>query len=163
MLKRGDESFLKDAFKKVSLVTATVIAGFFLSAVLVEWIKSSHAPFQGFANYEWVPRLNTFLYLMTMFNILVIRYAVMRIYIAPGPGPDDFKAVVRRLYRADIAAMLLSGLPCIYGLVLFLLAGDHVDFYLLFALTVIYGTIYFPRYTKWVSIVEEKEINIKAV
>ncbi len=154
MLKRGDESFLKDAFNKVLQVTAVVIAGFFLSAALVEWIKSSHAPFQGFANYSWVPRLNTFLYLMTMFNILVIRYAVMRIYIAP--GPDDLKTVVRRLVRADIAAMLLSGLPCIYGLVLFLLAGDHVDFYLLFALTVIYGTIYFPRYTKWVSIVEEK-------
>ncbi len=154
MLKTGSESLLKDAFNKVLLVTAVVTAGLFLSAALVEWMKSSYAPFHGFANYEWIPRLNTFLYLMTMFNILVIRYAVMRIYIAP--GPDDLKTIVRRLARADIASMLLSGLPCIYGLVLFLLAGDHVDFYLLFGLSVIYGTIYFPRYKKWVATIEEK-------
>lgn len=154
MLKTGSESLLKDAFKKVSQVTAAVTAGLFSIAALVEWIKSSYDPFQGFANYEWVPKLNTFLYLMTMFNILVIRYAVMRIYIAP--GPDDLKTIVRRLTRADIASMLLSGLPCIYGLVLFLLAGDHVDFYLLFGLSVIYGMIYFPRYKKWVATIEEK-------
>jgi hypothetical protein len=52
--------------------------------------------------------------------------------------------------------MLTSGLPCLYGLALFLLTGDLVDFYLIFGLSIIYCMIFFPRYKNWVSVVEEK-------
>jgi hypothetical protein len=106
------------------------------------------------AHYEWIKGVRNFLYLMAMFNILIIRYVVMRIYIAP--GDVDFGEVVERLYRAGIVSMLISGLPCVYGLVLFLLAGDIVDFYLLFGLSVIYCMIYFPRFSSWVSTAQEK-------
>lgn len=91
---------------------------------------------------------------MAMFNILLIRYVIMRIYIAP--GHIDFEAVVERLSRAGTVSMLISGLPSAYGLVLFLVAGDLVDFYLLFGLSVIYCMIYFPRFSSWVSTAQEK-------
>lgn len=77
----------------------------------------------------------------------------MRIYIAP--GPDNFETVLRRLSNAGVASMLISELPCFYGLVLFLLTGDLIDFYLLFGLSVIYSMMYLPRYKNWVSLIEE--------
>ncbi len=144
---------LREAFNRVLRITAAIIAGVFILTAVVEWIRSAYAPFHGFADYEWFPRLSAFLYLMAMFNLLLIRYVVMRIYIAS--GPDNFEMVVNRLYRAGIASMLVSVLPCFYGLVLFLLAGDPVDFYMLFGLSVIYCMIYFPRYKAWVSLAEE--------
>ncbi len=153
MRRSKDVSLLKETFNKVLLITAAIIASLFISAALVEWIRSAYAPFHGVAYYNWFPKLKNFLYLMAMFNILLIRYVVMRIYIAP--GTDNFETIVKRLSKADISSMLISELPCFYGLVLFLLGGDLIDFYMLFGLSIIYCTIYFPRYNKWVSIIEE--------
>ena len=144
---------LLEAFNRVLRITAAIVVSLFICAAVVEWVRNAYAPFNGFVNYGWVPRLRTFLYLMAMFNILLIRYVVMRIYIAP--GADGFETIVKRLSRAGIASMLISELPCFYGLLLFLSAGDPVDFYLLFGLSVIYGMIYFPRYKAWVSLAEE--------
>ncbi|HDH04634.1 MAG TPA: hypothetical protein ENH01_02825 [Nitrospirae bacterium] len=144
---------LQEAFNRVLRITAAIVASLFICAAVVEWARNAYAPFNGFVNYAGIPRLRAFLYLMAMFNILLIRYIVMRIYIAP--GANDFETIVKRLSRAGIASMLVSGLPCLYGLLLFLLAGDPVDFYLLFGLSAIYGMIYFPRYKSWVSLAEE--------
>ncbi|HDH11788.1 MAG TPA: hypothetical protein ENG83_06280 [Nitrospirae bacterium] len=144
---------LREAFNRVLRINAAIVASLFICAAIVEWARSAYVPFNGFVDYEWLPRLRTFLYLMAMFNLLLIRYVVMRIYIAP--GPPGFGTIVKRLSKAGIASMLASGLPCFYGLLLFLSAGDPVDFYLLFGLSVIYGMIYFPRYKSWVSLAEE--------
>ncbi|MEC4676988.1 MAG: hypothetical protein VST72_08765 [Nitrospirota bacterium] len=152
---RVQASLLKTAFHRVLLLTAAIIAGLFVCAAAVEWIRSAYLNFSGFADYTWFPKLKTFLYLMTMFNVMIVRYAVMRIYIAP--GPDDFGTIVGRLAKADVVSMIICGLPCLYGLILFLLSGDLVDFYLLFGLSIIYYMIYFPRYKKWVSIIEDNE------
>lgn len=147
---------LREAYNRTLRITAAVIAGLFVLAAIAEWVKSTYAPFQGLAAHqEWIQGARNFLYLMAMFNILLIRYVVMRIYIAP--GDIDFRAVIDRLSRSGTASLLISGLPCVYGLVLFLMAGDLVDFYLLFGLSLIYCMIYFPRYKSWISLVEEKE------
>ena len=124
-------------------------------AAIDEWVRSAYAPFNGLApHHQWIQGARNFLYIMTMINILLIRYVVMRIYISP--GDIDFTSIVKRLSKAGIASMLTSGLPCLYGLVLYLLSGDLVDFYLLFGFSIIYSMIFFPRYKNWVSIVEEK-------
>ena len=157
-----EEIKLREAFNRVMRISAAIIASLFILAAVAEWVRSAYAPFHGFAShYEWIRGARNFLYLTAMFNILLIRYVVMRIYIAP--GHIDFRAVYERLTNAGIVSMLISGLPCVYGLVLFLIAGDLVDFYLLFGLSVIYCTIYFPRYKNWVSIMEEKEEKGEAV
>ena len=145
---------LRSSFNRVLAMSVAVISSFFVCAVVIEVMRNAYAPFHGVADFKWMPNLRTFLYLMAMFNILVVRYVVMRIYVAP--GPDNFETIVKRLSKAGIASMLTSELPCFYGLGLFLLAGDPVDFYLLFGLSVIYGMIYFPRYKNWVSLIEEK-------
>ena len=134
-------------------MTSAVIASLLICVTVVEWIRSSHTDFHGLANYKWIPALRNFFYLMAMFNILLIRYVIMRIYIAP--GLNNFEMITKRLFNANIASMLISELPCFYGLVLFLLASDPIDFYLLFALSVIYCIIYFPRFKNWISLVEE--------
>lgn len=147
---------MREAFNRVVRMTAAIIAGLFILAAIAEIVRSVYAPFNGFAaNVKWVPGLRNFFYLMAMFNILLIRYIIMRIYIAAGDITDE--TIVKRLSKADIASMLISQLPCLYGLVLFLMAGDLIDFYLLFGFSVIYSMIYFPRYKKWVSIMEEQE------
>jgi len=156
LTNRTEDIQMREAFNRVVRISAAIIAGLFVLAAIAEGVRSAYAPFNGFAaNAKWVPGLRNFLYLMTMFNILLIRYVIMRIYIAS--GHINTATIVTRLFKADVASMLISELPCLYGLVLFLMAGDLIDFYLLFGFSVIYSTIYFPRYKKWVSIMEEKE------
>jgi len=144
---------LRETFNRVLKMTSAVIASLFICAAVVEWIRSANSDFHGLANYKWVPALRNFFYLMAMFNILLIRYVIMKIYIAP--GPNNFEMIIKRLFNANIVSMLISELPCFYGLILFLLASDPIDFYLLFGLSIIYCTIYFPRYKNWVSLLEE--------
>ncbi len=148
-----DQSLLKERFNRAALTAAATIGALFVCAAAVEWIRSAYAPFRGFADYEWFPRLQTLLYLLGMFNILLIKYVVMRIYSAPGTA--DLGTIVRRLSHADSASMLISGLPGLYGLILFLFAGDLIDFYMLFGLSIIYCMIYLPRYKKWISVIKE--------
>jgi hypothetical protein len=148
-----EAGFLRAVFKRVLLFSAAVITIIFACALAVEWIRSTYTPFHGFIHFRWYPQLQTFLYLMAMFNILIIRYVIMRIHLTK--DYNDFLDFVRSLSKADFFAMLISGLPCFYGLLLFLLKGDVVDFYLLFGLSNIYLLIYFPRYKNWVSIIEQ--------
>jgi hypothetical protein len=103
--------------------------------------------------FKYLQGIKNFLYLMAMFNILVIRYVVMRIYIAP--GACDLPSIAGKLSTAGIFSVLISGLPCLYGLILFLLTGDAVDFYLLFGLSLIYFIMYFPRYKNWIATAED--------
>ena len=140
-------------FNRALRVSAATIAFLFICAAIVEWTKSICSASHCFTDYEWIQGLRNFLYIMAMFNILLARYVIMQIYSAAGHIDD--RAIIRRLSRADIASMLISGLPCIYGLSLFMIAGDHVDFYLLFGLSMIYVAIFFPRTKKWITILEE--------
>jgi len=134
----------------VSAVTAVVLVNF---AGLVLLIKDTYVPIDGLTQSKYLQGIKNFLYLMAMFNILIIRYVVMRIYIAP--GPCDLRSIAGRLATAGISSVLISGLPCLYGMLLFLLTGDVVDFYLLFGLSLIYFMMYFPRYKNWISTAEE--------
>jgi len=126
---------------------------FLVCAGIVSVMKETYVPVDGLAGAAWLQGAKNFFYLMAMFNILVIRYVVMRIYIAP--GACDIPSIARRLATAGIASVLVSCLPCIYGLILFILTGDTVDFYLLFGLSLIYFMMYFPRYGNWVSTTED--------
>ncbi len=144
---------LRNEFRKTRLVSGAVALVFMVCVGAVSVIKDAYVPVEGFAQAGWAQGIKNFLYLMAMFNILVIRYVVMRIYIAP--GTRDLPSVARRLTTAGIASVVLSGLPCIYGMILFLLTGDAVDFYLLFGLSLIYFMMYFPRYGNWVSTTED--------
>ena len=150
-----EEIKLQEALNRVLRISAAILAGLFVLAAIAEWVRSAYAPFHGLApDHKWIQGVKNFVYLMAMFNILLVRYVIMRIYIAP--GEVNFSLIVNRLSKAGIASMLTSGLPCLYGLALFLLTGDLVDFYLIFGLSIIYCMIFFPRYKNWVSVVEEK-------
>jgi hypothetical protein len=48
-------------------------------------------------------------------------------------------------------------MSAVYGLVLFLIQGDTTDFYLFLMISLIYFTIYFPKYEKWEEWVRERE------
>ncbi len=154
-MNKQEERELQAAYNTVLRFTAAIIAGIFILAGIAEWVRITYAPFQGIAaHYKWMPGIRNYFYLMAMFNILIIRYIIMRIYIAP--GEINFRTITGRLSRAAIASMCTSQLPCVYGLALFIMAGDLIDFYLLFGLSIIYSAIYFPRYKNWVSLIEEK-------
>ena len=144
---------MRKEFRKALMASAGSAVFFLICAGLVLWIKDTYVPFDGLTQSRYLQGIKNFLYLMAMFNILVIRYVVMRIYVAP--GPCDLPSIARKLSIAGISSVLISGLPCIYGLLLFLLTGDAVDFYLLFGLSLIYFMMYFPRYENWISTAED--------
>ena len=61
----------------------------------------------------------------------------------------SLQETVSRLLNASIVTNALCELVAIYGLVLFFLAKDPLDFYIFMVLSFMYFVFYFPGYAQW--------------
>jgi hypothetical protein len=56
---------------------------------------------------------------------------------------------VERLFQAAVVTFALSESVAIFGLVLFLLSGKAMDFYLFMFLSLFYFWFFYPKYQDW--------------
>ena len=56
---------------------------------------------------------------------------------------------VERLFQAAVVTFALSESVAIYGLVLFLMSGNAMNFYLFMFLSLFYFWFFYPKYQDW--------------
>ena len=64
-------------------------------------------------------------------------------------APGARGSVLARLRTGAVTAAALAEAPAVLGLVLFLLGGRRVDFYLLAGWSLLLQWFHFPRYERW--------------
>jgi hypothetical protein len=64
----------------------------------------------------------------------------------PGDSPDRR---AQKLLQASILTSVLSEVPALLGVVLFLVAGFYRDFYILLIVSLFLMFMFFPRYRNW--------------
>jgi hypothetical protein len=64
----------------------------------------------------------------------------------PGDSPDR---LAQKLLQASILTSVLSEVPALLGVVLFLVAGFYRDFYILLIVSLFLMFMFFPRYRNW--------------
>ncbi len=136
-----DDAKLKIQYLKVNFIGLALIGSVFLYAGVVEVLKRAMAPFAGFAG-------------LPVAQVLTLKYVFMALAIG------DFFLIkfiqkilgaksVQQLRIAAIVTFALSEAVALLGLVLFLLAGNAMDFYTFMFLSLFYFWLFFPKYQDW--------------
>lgn len=132
---------LKQRYLIINFIGLAMIASVFLYAVIVEVFKRYYEPFTGFADLppHLADMIKYVLLAVALVFFLLIRVLQNRL-AALSP---------RLLPSIAIMSFALSEAVAVFGLMLFLLTGNSLDFYLFFAVSLFLFYIYFPRYNEW--------------
>jgi len=131
----------------VSLVGASILVSLFLYLGVEEFIRARFRPFQGFLAVTDVQRLRYALFALAVVAVILVR--VLRQVILRRASSEDGKAALHRLQKASLLSLVLSEVPAVAGLVLFLIRGQNVDFYVLLGISIVLVFMYFPRRSAW--------------
>jgi F0F1-type ATP synthase membrane subunit c/vacuolar-type H+-ATPase subunit K len=133
----------------IQLILCVGIYGYVL-----ETIRTVYAPFTGFFPVPRLDLLRIVLAAMAVANLVVIRIIVPKLLAAQASGPEILgmpraSAVVKKLFTVSVVALAMCEAIAIYGLVLFLIAGNRADFYSFAAFSLLAFAIHFPRRSQW--------------
>jgi hypothetical protein len=137
---------LKTRYLAVNFIGLAMIASVFVYAGVVEWIKWQWAPFAGF--FQLAPSQAALLkYIFLAFA--AVQYGVIKLVqrIVPARSVDN-------LPQAAIITLALCESVAVLGLVLFLLGGQALDFYIFMLISLSFFYLFYPKYDDW-----EKRVN----
>jgi hypothetical protein len=138
---------LKSRYLAVNFIGLVLIAAVFVYAGVVEVIKWQWSPFTGFANLSpQTARLLKYIFLALAAAQFVVIKVVQKII------PARSKA---NLSQAAIITFALCESVAVLGLVLFLLIGNPLDFYIFMVISLGYFYLFFPKYEQWENLVAE--------
>jgi hypothetical protein len=135
------------ALRPATWVSAAVGASLLIYLVLVEVLKATPKPFQGFASVGNMQPVRYAVYGAGAAVILLI--LLLRPRLFNRRAGEDLATAVLRLQRASILTVVLSEVPAMLGLILFLIGGNAADFYRLLAVSLVLIFIHFPRRGAW--------------
>lgn len=139
---------LKARYLVANFIGLAMIASVFGYAVVVEVLRRVLDPFTGFGHFT--PQFSE-----TLRHVLLGIAGVIYFVIMFGQ-----RRIVARnrefLPAATFFAYALAELVAVFGLMLFLLTGKPIDFYVFFAVSLLYFWVYFPKYSTWEAILGEE-------
>jgi hypothetical protein len=140
---------LKSRYLAVNFIGLAMIAAVFVYAGVVELIKWQWAPFAGFA--QLTPQTASLLKYIFL-AAAAAQYGVIKVVQKVIPAKS-----VDHLPQAAIITFALCEAVAVLGLVLFLLAGNGLDFYVLMVLSLGFFYLFYPKYEHW-----EQTVNAAA-
>jgi hypothetical protein len=142
-----DDQLLKMQYLKANFVGLALIGSVFLYAGLVEVLKRTAAPFAGIAALTpaQAQMLKYVFVALAFANFFLIKF-LQKILGARS---------VQQLMQANIVTFALCEAVALFGLILFLLAGNAMDFYTFMFLSLFYFWFFFPKYTSWEQVLQE--------
>lgn len=144
---------LKKAYRIVVIIGIAIVVSVFAYAVVVEYIKATQKPFKGFAPFPEVEILRYLFFGLAAMQFFLIRF-IRGFILSKKDMTAQFtqgkpSVSIQQLFVSSIITFALCEAVAIYGLVLFFIAGNFIDFYIFLIISLIYFAIYFPRYSQW--------------
>ena len=138
---------LQRHLKTVSFIAVSIIASLLAYFGIAEFIRARFRPFHGFMAVADLRFLRYAVFGLAIVTIILVR--VLRPILLRKSPHDDDKTSLHRFQRATLVTLVLSEVPGILGLVLFLLGGLNIDFYFLLFASLLLVFMYFPRRSGW--------------
>ena len=145
---------LKKAYRIALAVGAFTIVSFILFAYIVHFFNNWHSPFNGL-----FPLVNgdTLKYVLLGASVVVsllirlLRYLLPsgRISIHVPTRMNIFSDAVQRLFFTSIITFMLCILVAFFGLAVFLVSGNPLDFYIFLVLSLVLLATNFPGHRDW--------------
>lgn len=132
---------LKSRYLAVNFIGLAMIAAIFVYAGLVEVIKWHWAPFHGFAK---LPVQTESLLRYIFLGLAGVQYLVIKAVpkLVRVETPEH-------LAQAAIITFALCESVALLGLVLFLLCGTPLNFYLFMVISLGFFYLFYPKYEEW--------------
>ncbi|HLD48216.1 MAG TPA: hypothetical protein VJA64_10350 [Desulfobaccales bacterium] len=132
---------LKARYLVINFIGLAMIASVFVYAGVVEVIKWRMSPFAGFATLD--PQ-----------TVAIIKYAFLALAAAQFGIIKALQKIlptrsVENLSLSAIITFALCESVAVLGLVLFLLAGQGMDFYIFMVISLGFFYLFFPKYEQW--------------
>ncbi|MDH7492781.1 MAG: hypothetical protein QHH44_02760 [Candidatus Saccharicenans sp.] len=141
---------IKRTHRIAALIGFSIFGAMVLYLVLVELIRSRMAPFYGLYPIDDLPTIRNLRYLfygLAAASVLLARILQsLLLKKKPGDTPED---LLNKLHRTSLIMVIMSELPALFGLILFLIRGLYRDFYILLGISVVVLFIFFPRRRAW--------------
>lgn len=144
------QEIIKRTHRIAALVGYSVFGAMILYLVLVELIKAKMSPFRGLYPIDDVRTIMNLRYMFyglstaSVLSARILQSILLR--KKPGDRPED---LLNKVHRTSLITVIMSEMPALFGLVLFLIRGLHQDFYILLGASVFVLFIFFPRYRDW--------------
>jgi len=139
---------LKKRYLAVNFIGLTMIASIFVYAAVVEVLKRTLAPFPGFASLDAAQlQILKYLFAALAFGHFIIIKVIRKFLASRG---------VAFLPQAAIITFALCESVGVMGLILFLLQGNPLDFYVFMLLSLFYFWLYFPKFRDWEAQLESQ-------
>jgi hypothetical protein len=142
---------LKARYLAVNFIGLAMIASVFVYAGVVEVIKWRWAPFAGFARLE---PASVSLLKYVFLALAAAQYGIIKAIQKIIPAKS-----VANLPQAAIITFALCESVALLGLVLFLLAGNSLDFYVFMVISLGFFYLFFPKYEQWEQLVRSQNSN----
>jgi hypothetical protein len=127
----GVPADLAPGCRRAQLIGFALVASIFVDGVIVQFIRSTRAPFSGFVPDAPVDTLRMVFVVLAVADVVLIRFMRSQILSAPTRGARPSTSageITRPLSTASIASLAIGLSIAIYGLVLFLICGRPLDF-----------------------------------
>jgi hypothetical protein len=132
---------LKARYLAINFIGLAMIASVFVYAGVVELIKWKLAPFAGFATLDpGTVALIKYVFLA----LAAAQYGIIKALQKILPTRS-----VENLSMAAIITFALCESVAVLGLVLFLLGGQGMDFYIFMVISLGFFYLFFPKYEQW--------------
>jgi hypothetical protein len=132
---------LKSRYLAINFIGLAMIASVFIYAGVVELIKWQMAPFAGFATLD--PQMVA-LIKYTFLALAAAQFGIIKALQKILPTRS-----VENLSLAAIITFTLCESVAVLGLLLFLLAGQALDFYIFMVISLGFFYLFFPKYEQW--------------
>jgi F0F1-type ATP synthase membrane subunit c/vacuolar-type H+-ATPase subunit K len=132
---------LKARYLAINFVGLAMIASVFIYAGVVELIKWQLAPFAGFAKLD--PHTVSLLK-YAFLALAAVQFGIIKAVQKIIPAKS-----ANHLPQTAIIIFALCESVAILGLVLFLLAGNPMDFYIFMVISLGFFYLFFPKYAQW--------------
>lgn len=141
---------LRQSCRRAQVVGASLVLAVVIYAVVVETFARGSRPFRGLAPDAPVGIMRLILALSAVANLIVGRVLRQKLTEAAlRRGSPGASTVGQRMFVQSLLEMALTEAIAIYGLVLFLLGGQPLDFYGFAAVALVVLASQFPRLSRW--------------
>lgn len=144
------QEIIKRTHRLAALIGFSVFGAMVLYLVLVELIRARMAPFHGLypiTDPQAIRNLRYLCYGLSAASVLLAR--ILQSLLLKKKSSDTAEDLLNKLHRTSLIMVIMSELPALFGLILFLLRGLYRDFYILLGISVVVLFIFFPRRRAW--------------
>ena len=138
---------LQQQFKTTNYVGLAMMASVFLYAVIVIGIDGGYIPYK-VSHIIDISILSKVKYILLAISI--VHYFIIRFF-----QKFSLKSAAY-LPAASVLTFALCEIVSIYGLVLFLLTGNSIDFYIFMLISLLFFYIFYPKYADWEKLLAQE-------